>query len=272
MNTRVTAEQIAHYQREGYVIQEDFLSREELAEMTAAVMRSVETLGGRRLAGVENEDLEETDDYYTGVFLQRVNLWKIDPTIAGFFLSAALGRMLCELAGIDGIRMWHDHTLQKLPWANPTSWHVNAPNWSFHSRDVLSVWIALDDATIQNGCMYFLPGTHKTAQFDRNAGFGPQVGALFDVYPEWRDIEAVPIELNAGAASVHNGLLAHGAGPNMSPHPRRAMVCIYMPEGSIYNGTRNVLSEEQVARLNVGDVLDDDEQTPLLWRRSPGEP
>lgn len=266
MNTSVTPEQIDHYQRDGFVVVDDFLSSGELSDLIAAVTDAVEAIGSKRLAVEGNDDYEDVDSYYSKVFLQRINLWKINKTIADCFRKPELGRMLCRLARVDGFRIWHDHTLQKLPWANPTSWHIDGPNWSFHSRDVLSVWIALDAATIQNGCMYFLPGTHKTAEFERNAGFGPQVGALFDVYPEWREIEAVPIELKAGSASIHNGLLAHSAGPNMTPHSRRAMACIYMPDGSTFNGVQNILSKEQAARWKIGDVLDDEEIVPLVWR------
>ena len=51
----------------------------------------------------------------------------------------------------------------------------------------------------------------------------------------------------------------------MTPYPRRAMTCIYMPVGSTYNGRQNVLSDEQVDSLNIGDILDDESQTPLVW-------
>lgn len=267
MKTTVTTEQVERYQRDGYVIIDEFLSSQERSELLASVTDAVDEMGSNRLAVEDNEGYEDIDPYYSQVFLQRINLWKINKHVADCFLDPELGRMLCTLAGVDGLRMWHDHTLQKLPWANPTSWHIDGPNWSFHSRDVLSVWIALDDATIQNGCMYFLPGTHKTAEFDRNAGFGPNVGALFKAYPEWHEIEAVPIELKAGSASIHNGLLAHGAGPNMTPRPRRAMVCIYMPDGATFNGIQNVLSTEQLESLTIGEAIDDDAIVPLVWSK-----
>lgn len=268
MNTRVTPKQIEQYQRNGYIILEDFLAPHELAEMTEAVMDTVDKMGRKKFLGEGNEEYREgSDAYYDNVFLQRINLWKDNDTIAGYFMNSEIGQMLCKLAGINGIRIWHDHTLQKRPWSNPTSWHLDCPNWSFHSRDSLSVWIALDEATIQNGCMYFLPGSHKTSAFNRNGNFGPQVGNLFDVYPEWRNIEAVPIQLKPGSASIHNGMIAHGAGPNMTPYPRRAMVCIYMPDGVKYNGNQNVLSREQVAMLKIGDPLEFEDQTPLIWSK-----
>ena len=266
MKTTVTAEEIAHYRDQGYVIIDQFLSADELATFTAAIMDTVQQMGRRKLVGDGNKEYQYDKEGHTDyTFLQRINLWKSDQTVAGVLRSPEVGKMLCELASVDSVRIWHDQTLQKLPWANPTSWHLDGPNWSFHSRDVLSIWIALDDATIKNGCMYFVPGSHKSAQFEKNAEFGTQVGALFDVYPEWRELEAVPIELKAGSASIHNGMIAHGAGPNMTPKPRRAMVCIYMPDGMKFNGIQNILSSEQMAELKVGDSLNDNDQHPVVW-------
>jgi len=71
-------------------------------------------------------------------------------------------------------------------------------------------------------------------------------------------------EMKAGDAGFHNGLTAHAAGPNMTPYPRRAMTCAFMPDGSVYNGQQNILSEQYMAGLNVGDPLQDDEQNPLV--------
>jgi hypothetical protein len=54
----------------------------------------------------------------------------------------------------------------------------------------------------------------------------------------------------------------------MTPGFRRAMTCAYMPDGSTFNGQRNILRPEQIERLQIGDVLDDEEQVPLIYHRS----
>ncbi len=266
MKTEVTQEQIDSYQREGFIILEDFMSEEEIDEILAAVEESVAQMGKQKVAGDGNVDLVEGDSFYDRVFLQRLNLWRINETIKSYFLSPELGEMLAKLAGVDGIHVWHDQTLQKAPWANPTAWHLDNPYWSFHSHNALSIWVALDEATIQNGCMYYIPGSHKTASFD-NVDIREDVGALFDVYTEWRGIEPVVAEMKRGWAGVHNGLTAHGAGPNMTPNPRRAMTCAYMPAGAKFNGQQNILPASFVETLNVGDPLISDDHLPLIWSR-----
>ena len=154
-----------------------------------------------------------------------------------------------------------------MPWDNPTSWHMDCPNWSFHSPHAISIWIALDDATIQNGCMYYLPGSHKVAQYDKKGGFSPNMSVLFEEYPELRNVEPVPGVMKAGTAGFHNGLMAHAAGPNMTPYPRRALTCAYMPDGVTFNGIQNILSDEYVETHAIGTLLDDENQTPLVWKR-----
>ena len=267
MKTELNPQQIETYQRDGCLVVEGFLTPDELEELDAAVTEGVEQMGNKKITGEANKDLVDGDTYYDRVFLQRLNLWRINDTVRNCFLRPELGKMLCKLAGIDGIRVWHDQTLQKRAWDNPTSWHLDCPNWSFHAREAISIWIALDDATLQNGCMYYLPGSHQIARFERRGGFGPDLAVLFDEYPEFRDIEPVPGAMKAGSAGFHNGLTAHAAGPNMTPYPRRAMTCAYMPDGATFNGIQNILSAEQIDQLAIGDGLDDEDQNPLVWSK-----
>ena len=126
--------------------------------------------------------------------------------------------------------------------------------------------MALDDASLENGCLYYMPGSHKAKKFD-NVGIGPSIGALFDVYPEWRDVAADPCPVPAGGALFHNGLTFHGAGANMTPGRRRAMTCAYMPDGCRFNGTPNVLPPDYLTTLKVGDLLDNEAQNPLIYSR-----
>jgi ectoine hydroxylase-related dioxygenase (phytanoyl-CoA dioxygenase family) len=72
----------------------------------------------------------------------------------------------------------------------------------------------------------------------------------------------------AGGACFHNGLTAHGAGANLTHGQRRAMTCAYMPDGCTFNGIANVLPPAYTDSLEIGDVLDNDEQNPLIFSRS----
>jgi len=265
MKTEVTQAQIDSYQQNGFVLVEELLTPQELEMWRDAVDEAVANRGKQRILGVTEKSSD--DDYYNNVFTQRVNLWQDNEGMRKLMIDARLGKLAADLAGVEGIRIWHDQALIKRPWANPTAWHLDNPYWSFHSRNAISVWVALDDATVHNGCLYFLLGTHKLATYD-NVGIGQNMADLFKVYPDWAKLDAVPVPMKAGSCSFHNALIAHGAGANMTPGFRRAMTCAYMPDGSTFNGQRNILSKEQVEQLQIGDLLDDDRQVPLIYHRT----
>ena len=264
MRTDLSPQEIQSYRENGFVLVEDFLTPAELETWRQAVDEAVRQRQDRKLA---DGRMREGNSYYDNVFVQRINLWQDHEGMRRLMFDHRIGKMAAELAGVDGIRIWHDQALMKQPWGNPTGWHLDNPYWSFSSRQAISMWVALDDATLENGCLYFLPGTHHTATWD-NAPIGQNIGDLFKTYTTWRDRESVAVPMKAGSCSFHNGLLAHGAGANMTPGWRRAMTCAYMPDGSTFNGQQNILTDEQMARYKVGDVLEDDEINPLIYHVS----
>jgi phytanoyl-CoA hydroxylase len=234
MRATVTDAEVERYRRDGFLLMEDFLSAAELERWRAVVERA---LRGRleQPAGLTNADESE---YYRSVFTQASGLLRLDAELAELLLSPQLGELAARLAGADAIRLWNDQALFKPPWGNPTAWHLDLPYWSFADRRALTLWVALDAATLENGCLWYLPGTHRSARLDAFE-LGSNLGGIFETYPEWREIESVPAVLPAGGAVWHNGLVAHGAGANMTPHGRRAMTCAYMPDRVVYNGRRD---------------------------------
>jgi len=264
MITDPTADQINQYRACGFVAIPNMFDATELEAWRQATDEAIR----ERLAGSRentNQTIAPGDDYYAQVFLQALRLADTHAGMRKLMYDPRVGRFAALLAGIDGIRVWHDQALIKQPYGNPTGWHLDNPYWSFSSPNAISIWIALDDATLQNGCLCFIPGSHKTARYD-NSGIGPQLNALFKIYPEWMKIDPVAVPAKAGTALFHNGMTAHGAGANMTNKPRRAMTCAYMPDGATFNGSRNILPEELFKKLKVGDVLDDPHQTPLIWK------
>ena len=261
MKNELNDEQIAQYQRDGALVVEGFLDADELALWRAHVDEAVAQRQDRKTA---NSDWKSGDSYYDRVFTQRLNLWMDHEGMRHLMLDQRLGKMAADLAGVEGIRIWHDQALIKEAWANPTAWHLDNPYWSFSSRNAISLWVALDDATLSNGCLYFMPGTHREATFE-NSGITQEIADLFRVYPQWKERSPMAAPMKAGDCSFHNGLLAHGAGANMTPGRRRAMTCAYMPEGEVFNGQKNVLPDAYMETLSEGDVLDNDEINPLIY-------
>lgn len=266
MRGHATAEEIEHYRRDGFAILRDVLGPQEVGFWRAALTGAVARRQGRlpEQSTRYGEFFHTENEYYDQVFTQKINLWKSDGTVRPLVLSPDLGRIATELSGCSGMRIYLDQALVKEPYANPTAFHIDVPFWAFSSPDALTIWMAIDDATVENGCLCYIPGSHREQRFD-NADIGPELGALFEVYPQWKDVEPVFCPVPAGSAVVHNGLSAHGAGANMTPRRRFAMTVAYMPDGAVFNGKQDIYTTEEVAGLKVGDRLDDPAINPLVY-------
>ena len=260
----VTTKQINHFRIQGFVHIPGFLAPNELTtwrhEIDAAVKQQ---RGGQTLDG---SPAGSKEGHYANVFLQQMLLSRISGGVRKLMHEPQLGRIACDLSDIDGIRIWHDQALIKEPLANATAFHRDVPYWSFDSRQAISVWVALDDATLQNGCLYFLPGSQHLTDFVPS-GIGENMGELTARYPALADIEPIPVPVTAGDAVYIDGMVAHGAGPNMTTGYRRAMTCAYMPDGATFNGKRNILSESYQSSLSIGDTLDNNDELPLIFSR-----
>jgi len=271
MNTHISKEQVNFYQTNGFIVIDDFLTSEELEIWREAVTEAMAERKGQKMPGrdiglADSDGINEDAEYHSKVFDQMINLWQTNQKVKDIMLDERIGRMAATLAQVGGIRIWHDQALIKRPWANPTSWHLDTPFWSFTDRNALSIWVALDDATLENGCLFFIPGSHLETGFE-NPGIGKNMDAVFNIYPSMGLRAAVAAPMKAGSCSFHNGLTIHGAHANMTPGSRRAMTCAYMPDGNVYNGTENILPQQYLKDIKLGDALDSNEQNPIIYKQ-----
>ena len=189
MKTDITPEQAEAYRADGFLVVEDFLSPAEVNELGDAVDEAVALMGNRKISS--GPDWRDGDGYYERVFKQRLNLWMINQVVKRYVLAPALGRMLCTLANIDGIRVWHDQALIKGPFGNPTAWHIDNPYWSFYSKASLSIWIALDDARAKTAVSISCP----RARTSRGSKPLPSARAWTDSFAsirKWRSVMRSP--------------------------------------------------------------------------------
>lgn len=267
MKTNLTQQEITQYQEQGFLLIEEFLDADEVEkwrEETGEAVRERRIAAQGRSFRDSLSNLGDRDSYISQVFEQSMRLADTHQGVRELMEDPRLGEVAGRLSGVDGIRIWHDQALTKPPHGNPTAWHLDIPRWSFSVPNAISIWVALDDATLENGCLWYLPGTHLSASFE-DCGIGVNMRDIFKHYPEWEKLRAVACPCKAGGAIFHNGLTAHGAGANMTPGSRRAMTCAYMPDGAIFNGQQGILPRDYFETLQPGDVLKDNSQNPLIW-------
>ncbi len=113
-----------------------------------------------------------------------------------------------------------------------TPWHQDEAYWADRNTlrcHSLSVWMPLDDVTIESGCMHYMPGTNAGDVLEHVKPPGPEPLHLKDPV----DITAaVPCEIPAGGATVHYCRTVHFGGTNVSAVPRRAMTTIFHGPGT----------------------------------------
>jgi Phytanoyl-CoA dioxygenase (PhyH) len=116
------------------------------------------------------------------------------------------------------------HLIFKTPYsAQATPWHQDEAYWSVDlAYHAVGSWLAVDAATIDNGCLWFLPGSHRGEVLrHRHLGDDPAVHVL-ELDEPWDTRAGVPVPLAAGGMTFHHARTMHYAGPNVTGHIRRA--------------------------------------------------
>ena len=143
-----------------------------------------------------------------------------------------------------------------------TPWHQDGEYWPIRPLATCTVWIAVDDATRENGCLRFIRGSHRSGRLlSHRTNSSPDLTLNQElVDSEYDEKEAVDLVLEAGQISLHDVFLAHGSEANNSPHPRRGMTLRYMPTTSIF--------DREIARRLADEkgIMDHTQRTLFLMR------
>lgn len=135
-----------------------------------------------------------------------------------------------ELMGHD-LKMDFDMLINKAPGTNTiTPWHQDEAYWmNMPDKRAVSCWLALDDATRDNGCMWFVPGSNQ--QNVRPHRYAAKEGGA--LVCDVADGEGIAVELAAGSCTFHHGRTLHYSGGNTSTRQRRAFIINFRPDDMI---------------------------------------
>jgi phytanoyl-CoA hydroxylase len=240
-------------------------------EADALRQRMFEIIEGRSAARPELlRNLTNNDEK---VVIQIVNAWEADDLFREHVYHPLLGEMVSRLIGCPVVRVWHDQVQYKPPRVGgPTTWHQDHPYWPIiQPADLVSAWVALDDATVENGCMWMVPRSHH---------WGPHKGGTIgtdeetfaplpdlSLVPEGERVEPVPCEVRKGQVMFHHCLTWHGSPRNRSERGRPAIAVHYMPGYTRYEPDRTHPMEHRVT-VRPGEVLAG-EYFPTVWDHGP---
>ncbi|MFZ9683481.1 MAG: phytanoyl-CoA dioxygenase family protein, partial [Cephaloticoccus sp.] len=233
---RLTPEQVAFYQEQGYLAIDAIMPAEEIAVVKAIYDRLFTPEAGSDADLYDLNGAREKGK--TTSIPQILNPAKYAPELLATQMVANLKSIMQQLHGAE-TKMMGDHAINKPPHnAAATPWHQDEAYWNpAKEYSSLSIWIPLQPATKENGCMHFVPGSHLSEIVPhRPIGDNPLTPGL-EVEPGAFDFSgAVACELPAGGATIHHGRTLHYTPPNNSDDYRRA----YIAMGSAFEKTRAV--------------------------------
>jgi len=238
----VTDEEREQFKRDGYIILKSVLSEEEVAEIEVIYnkfMTQEIVVPGKDFCDMAG-GFDRTPDQFSIVnaMLPR----KYYPQWQGNVYEQRTSSIAQQLCG-DGMGIDYDQLLAKRPQKEDAifPWHQDSAYWPPFKSDptTTTMWLAVDNSTVQNGCMRFVPGSHLETQLRPHR---PALGKtreeahalMCDVYDseDGTDISHyVPIK--RGDITVHNERVIHGSGPNLSDGWRRAYVVAYRRQDCI---------------------------------------
>ncbi|MFZ0172494.1 MAG: phytanoyl-CoA dioxygenase family protein [Acidimicrobiales bacterium] len=262
-----TAEQIASYERDGFVIVPEYLASEE-----------VERLLGR--FGPVFEHVFETGiapdevNYVPGVTppertRQLCNVWKADRTIAATTLSARNAAFAAGLTGASGLRINQDNLIWKPAGGTPLLAHQDGSYLDYLSPpNMITCWMALDDTSRDAGTIFYARGSHRWP----HAPVGGQFHAPADwlswleaMRPPGEELDLVPIEVSRGGAAFHDAWVFHGSPANVTARAqRRSVISHLMAADTRWNPARPHAIYSRYRR--PGETEIDEAFFPVLWR------
>lgn len=230
----LTGDAAAFYKENGYAVIHEAIGGsklEELKEETLKICRNDQgALNGIPAAGTGMSDLDA---------LKRVLCIHFPHKLSEVFRSAlayrAISDVLVEVIG-PNVKCMQSMLFVKASGKPGQAWHQDEDFIPTRDRSLTGAWIALDDATVENGCLWVLPGSHQRGiLWPQKFHFDSRFDCARESYNfPWDDADSAPVEVKAGSVVFFNGYLLHRSLPNRaSTGFRRALVNHYMSAESL---------------------------------------
>src|SRR5438552_3079535 len=218
----VTQEQKESFAEQGFFIAESLFDVETLEQLAAEFDRiraeedSALGDGGRR--GITHRGRR----YFLGGLQNRSELCRRVVTDRGLIELAV------ALLGPEVRLYWNQAVIKAPRHGAAFAWHQDTGYVPIEPQQYLTCWLAVDETTVENGCIWVIPGSHHWGlqPHRRDETLGDMVG--YDG-PE----KGIPVPLKRGQAAIFSSLLLHSSGPNTTDGPRRAYVIQYAPTHAI---------------------------------------
>ena len=228
---RLSNDQVAHFHAFGYVAGVKTLEPHQVERLKAELGPITDPAHPGNGLFHEFHSNESADP--NTVLFHALGAWRITPGFHDVLWNPAFVMAASQLLG-GSVRFWHDQLFCKpARHGGVVAWHQDYSYWTRTKPMAhLTCWTGLDAADTQNGCMYYVPGSHRWGLLDKPALAGDMDGIMrYLSEDQKREFKPVAIELKAGYSAFHHPLLLHGSYANRTDRSRRAFVLNVFRDG-----------------------------------------
>lgn len=219
---RLSDEQVAAFHRDGFLSGVQVLNDAQVEALRTELARLMQPSHPSHKLFHEYHSNESGNP--DTILFHALGAWRTGPAFHDVLWSPAFLMAASQL--LDGaVRFWHDQLFCKpAHHGGVVAWHQDYSYWTrTQPMQHLTCWMALDDSTRDNGCLYYVPGSHKWNLLPVTGLTGDMNEIMTVLNDEQkRSFRPVPIELKRGQCSFHHPLTVHGSYENRSDRPRRA--------------------------------------------------
>lgn len=239
---RLTDEQITFFHANGYLAGLRLFDDDQIDALRAEfVLLSDPDHPGRHLFYEYNSN-ESTDP--SRILFHALGAWRVAPGFHDLLWNPAFLVPAAQLLK-GSVRFWHDQIFSKpAHHGGIVAWHQDYSYWTrTQPMQHISCWIGLDDSTRDNGCVHYVPGSHRWNLLPVT-GLANNMNAIQRVLAEQQKklFKPLAIELKRGEASFHHPLMVHGSYENSTDQPRRAAVLNAFRDGVVSASDEPILA------------------------------
>ncbi|NKB72102.1 MAG: phytanoyl-CoA dioxygenase [Candidatus Latescibacteria bacterium] len=233
----LSAQQIEQFTHDGILVVKNLLDEEQLDRLRqradwVASGQAPHVAPSHLQVEPQVRQGEAQADKYSDSLRKMSHIAFVDEVFQAHARNRRILDCIAALLGPD-IKLYQDQLFMKPPRIGsrqryhqdqPLGFYVDPPH-------MVTCWAALDRATIENGCLWMLPGTHRYGQIPQERWEDYEKQALAGQLPQ-----ECPIELEAGDCSFHHGLILHSSRPNQTGQRRRGYATHYVSAHCRYTG------------------------------------
>lgn len=241
---RLTNEQVEHFHEYGYLSGIKLLDESQIDVLRKELSEIVDPKHPAHSLFYEFHSNESEDP--NSVLFHSLGHWRITNGFHDALWNPAFIMAAHQLLEDKPVRFWHDQLFCKpAKHGGVVAWHQDYSYWTRTiAMQHLTCWTALDDASVENGCLHYIPKSHKWGLLDAPSIAGDMNGLMNYLSKEQKEQfkNPVAIEMKKGYATFHHPLMVHGSYENKSDMRRRAFVLNVFADGTISNTDDELLA------------------------------